>query len=560
MKSRSFFVYLGLLAVLLLSIGTASWYDILSQSPLPWLKGGVATNPAAALFVPRQAPLMLSMVVNPEKLAALGLVQTPYGKRRETLQELQQAKTSLMSATGLDYTKQIEPWLGNEISFAVTTLDVDRNLENGVTPGYLLVVEARDKELAKEFLQLAYTEQALAPDSGLRYETYKGVNLVIPDAKTKQFASAIVGNYVLFASEGKVLRSAINTVQVPDLNLSHDPQYLAALETIDRDHIGIAVANLPALSAWIANDINPEEPTLKQRLAVTLSLQNQGLIAETALIGDTEPALNRPILTEPVEALTYVPPQALLAVAGRDLKQLWTDATTGLNPRSPLSQILQQSVVAIQEPLGIDLPADIFDWISSDYALAIVPNLDRKNSVDWLFVAEREPEVNIDPIIEHFDELAQEKGLSVGRLPLGDRQVTAWTAIDTSNQDDDLVQLNAQVQGAHLSVENYELFASSVKALSRAVNANKKQSLLDNKNFKVSLQQLPSENGGYLYADWRQGAQLFKTQVPILRVVDYVAKPFFNHLNSLSLTSSGNTEDIRRSTLFFTLSSDRLEN
>ncbi|AFY40140.1 hypothetical protein Lepto7376_4001 [[Leptolyngbya] sp. PCC 7376] len=558
MKSRSFFVYLGLLAVLLLSVGAASWYGIFAQSPLPWLKGGVATNPAAALFVPRQAPLMLSMVVNPEKLAALGLVQSPYGKRRETLQELQQAKTSLMSATGLDYTKQIEPWLGNEISLAVTTLDVDRNPENGVTPGYLLVVEARDQELAKEFLQLAYTEQALSPDSALSYETYKGVNLVIPDVKTKQFASAIVGNYVLFASEGKVLRSAINTVQVPDLNLSHDPQYNEALETIDRDHIGIAVANLPALSAWIANDINPEEPTLKQRLAIALSLQTDGLIAETALIGDTEPALNRPMLTEPVEALNYIPPQALLAVAGRDLNQLWTDATTGLNPSSPLSQVLQQSVVAVQEPLGIDLPADIFEWIADDYALAIVPTEDPRK-VDWLFVAARDEETNIDPIIDHFDELAQAKGLSVGRLPLDDRKVTAWTAIDTSDRDD-LVQLNAEVQGAHISVENYELFASSVKVLSRAIKASKKQSLLDNKNFKTSLQKLPSKNGGYLYADWRRGSSLFKTQVPILRVVDYVAKPFFNHLNSLSLTSSGNTEDIRRSTLFFTLSPESIQN
>ncbi len=471
MKSRSFFVYLGLLAVLLLSVGAASWYGIFAQSPLPWLKGGVATNPAAALFVPRQAPLMLSMVVNPEKLAALGLVQTPYGKRRETLQELKQAKTSLLSATGLDYTKQIEPWLGNEISLAVTTLDVDRNPDNGIIPGYLLVVEARDKDLAKEFLQLAYTEQALNPDADLSYETYKGVSLVIPDADTKQFASAIVGNYVLFASEGKVLRNAINTVQVPDLNLSHDPQYNEALETIDRDHIGIAVANLPALSAWIANDLNPEEPTLKQRLAITLSLQSKGLIAETALIGDTESALDRPTLTEPVEALSYIPPQALLAVAGRDLKQLWTDATTGLNPRSPLSQILQQAVVAVQEPLGIDLPVDIFDWISGDYALAIAPTEDARK-VDWLFVAARDEETNIDPIIEHFDELAQEKGLSVGRLPLGDRRVTAWTAIDTTDRDD-LVQLNAQVQGAHLSVENYELFASAVKVLSRAVGSQK---------------------------------------------------------------------------------------
>ncbi|WP_255363134.1 DUF3352 domain-containing protein [Picosynechococcus sp. OG1] len=445
MKSRSFFVYLGLLVVLLLSVGLGSWFAIFKQSPLPWLQGGVARNPAAALFVPRQAPLMLSLVVNPEKLAALGLVQTPWGKRRATLTELQQVKTSLLSATGLDYSKQIEPWLGDELSLAVTTLDVDRDPSNGVQPGYLLVVEARDQALAKEFLQLSYTEQAIAPEAGLTFDQYKGVNLVIPQADSHRFASAIVGNYVLFANEAKVLRSAINTVQVPDLNLSHDPQYTEALETIDRKHIGVMVANLPALSAWIANDPTPEEPTLEQRLAIAIGLHPEGLVAETALIGDTEPSLMPGATTAPTHVLNYIPQEAMFAVAGRDLKALWGEATTGLNPKSPLSQILQQAVAAIQDPLGIDLPEDIFAWISGEYALALVPDAER-NDVEWLFVAERQPEVNLDPVIEHFDSLAQEKGLSVGRLPLGDRHVTAWTAIDTQDQDE-LVQLNADVRG-----------------------------------------------------------------------------------------------------------------
>ena len=558
MKSRSFFVYLGLLVVLLLSVGVGSWFAIFKQSPLPWLQGGVARNPAAALFVPRQAPLMLSLVVNPEKLAALGLVQTPWGKRRATLTELQQVKTSLLSATGLDYSKQIEPWLGDELSLAVTTLDVDRDPSNGVQPGYLLVVEARDEALAKEFLQLSYTDEAIAPEAGLTFDQYKGVNLVIPQAGSHRFASAIVGNYVLFANEAKVLRSAINTVQVPDLNLSHDPQYTAVLETIDRKHIGVMVANLPALSAWIANDPTPEEPTLEQRLAIAVGLHPEGLVAETALIGDTEPTLMPGATTAPTHVLNYIPQEAMFAVAGRDLNALWGEATTGLNPKSPLSQILQQAVAAIQDPLGIDLPEDIFAWISGEYALALVPDAER-NDVEWLFVAERKPEVNLDPVIEHFDSLAQEKGLSVGRLPLGDRRVTAWTAIDTQDQDE-LVQLNADVRGAHLSVEEYELFATSVKTLSRAIQANTGRSLLKNKDFQTSIAQLPPENSGYLFADWRQGSQLFKTQVPILRVVDYVAKPFFNHLRAFTLTSAGSTQDIRRSTLFFNLSPNRLQN
>ncbi|NET08834.1 MAG: DUF3352 domain-containing protein, partial [Symploca sp. SIO2B6] len=39
-----------------------------SQSPLNLLHGGVNTNPTAAMFVPKQAPIMFSMQVNPERL------------------------------------------------------------------------------------------------------------------------------------------------------------------------------------------------------------------------------------------------------------------------------------------------------------------------------------------------------------------------------------------------------------------------------------------------------------------------------------------------------------
>ncbi|MEY3826989.1 MAG: hypothetical protein RLZZ148_1807, partial [Cyanobacteriota bacterium] len=78
MKLRSFFYILGATVIILLVVATASFAWILADSPLSLLKGGVLREPAAAIFVPKQAPVMVSLLVNPERLESFGqLIATP---------------------------------------------------------------------------------------------------------------------------------------------------------------------------------------------------------------------------------------------------------------------------------------------------------------------------------------------------------------------------------------------------------------------------------------------------------------------------------------------------
>jgi hypothetical protein len=64
---------------------------------------------------------------------------------------------------------------------------------------------------------------------------------------------------------------------------------------------------------------------------------------------------------------------------------------------------------------------------------------------------------------------------------------------------------------------------------------------------------LPQPNDGYLYLDWRESGTLIERQLPIVRVVELVAKPFFEHLRSLSVSSYGSDKGVQRSKLFFRL-------
>lgn len=557
MKSRSVLSILVVGVLLLLLLAGGSLYWILSQSPLSLFKGGVLREPAAAVLVPRQAPVMISMLVNPSSLESFSQLNASSNNRKRSRREILAVEKSLLAKTGLDYEKEVQPWLGDEITLAVTSLDIDRNLENGAQPGYLLAVNTKDEQLATEFLQVSYSKQAIDGTSDLVFEQYKGINLIYQRSRDNSSntvalgSTAVVGDFVLFANSPKVLRDAINNIQVPDLNLKNASYYQQALHTIAGPRIGVVYANLPALSAWIGKSTIPETPEVSQMLALTFAIKSGGLVAQTALIGVKGEKNQPPALTQPVGALRYVPSNSIFTAAGTDLNQFWTQIETGLEADSPLQQLLKQLINRVQAPLGLKLPEDIFNWVKGEYSLALVPNRN-EGEPDWIFITEKMPET--EKAFTHLDELAQQQGYSVGNLPLLDTSVTAWTKLTTSTgtKTSKLTRLEAQVRGVHTQSQEYAIFSTSVEAMAQALTASE-TSLVNSEKFQQATSALPTDNDGYFYLDWNQSEPIIEQKLPIIRVIELAGKPLFKNLRSLTLSSQGAENGIRRATIFFNL-------
>jgi uncharacterized protein YjiS (DUF1127 family) len=575
MKLRSFYYALAAGVILLLSIAVAGFFWLTSQSPLNLLQGGAVANPSTAIFVPKQAPVMVSLLVNPDRLEAFRqLVASPINRRRSRA-ELNQLEESLLANTGLNYRRDIQPWLGDEITLAVTSLDFDRNQKNAAQPGYLLALTTKDSERAREFLQVFYSKQAATGTQDLVFEKYKGVNLIYKrpptglkaliggDRQTQNYeiwTSAVVGDrFVLFANHPKVLRDAINNVQVASLNLENDREYQQMLDSLAQPRLGLSFVNLPALSAWISNQPIPIQESFQgsETLAFALSLNRQGLIAQTAFLGSQSGEESRdPVLSEPVNALQYIPAESALAIAGNDLNQFWNQVSTGVASEQTLKSVLNQGIANLQSRWGIQLPEAVFSWVQGEYALAMLPRPD-KTEPDWIFVAQKTDEATAQESIEHLDQVAKERGLSVGLLPLGDHNITAWTKLVTSTsavagRDNPLMKLEAQAEGVHAAVGNYEIFTSSIEAMNQSLKGLE-NSLLKSDKFKNAIAPLPDHNDGYLYLDWTSSESFIKRQLPLVRVAELVGKPLFEHLRSLSVSSYGIDNGIQRSRIFFQL-------
>ena len=615
MKRRSFFSGLIVAVVALLLLGAGGFYWIAAQSPLGLLRQGAETTPSAAIFVPKQAPAMMSLLVNPDKLEQFRQVVAHPADRRRSRQEITQFKQSLLANTGLEYERDVQPWLGDEITIALTTVDFDRDPVNGNQPGYLLAIATKDPERSREFLQLFWQKRAIAGDD-LSFEQYQGVKLIyavvpsgekavaatkkaqrkdldaIPDSlfPVPALASAVVGDqFVLFANHPKVLRDAITNVQAVDLNLSNAKPYAQALDTLTQPRIGLTVVNLPQLTAWLEKpgaesavratgktnatvlEVKKDIEQKYQTMAIALGLNPLGLMADTALLTtDGKGTSNTPALTQSVTALQHLPDTSPFSLSGTNLDRTWNRLSSDLAGYEVLSKLLNQPLDSVRSRWQLDLQKDVFSWVKGEYALGLLPDfavepvaktkskkqadkLQRQNALpnDWIFVAQRSTE-NADQAIAHLDDLAKEQGLSVGSLSLGEQTVSAWTRLTPTSGKNQAKTLQAEVQGVHATVGNYELFTTSIEAMDQALQAVG-SSLKTSDRFNQAIAPLLQPNNGYVYLDWAAGKVILERQFPLIRIIELAGKPLFNHLQSLSLSSYGMESGVQHSGVFLKL-------
>jgi hypothetical protein len=574
MKLRSFFYLLATIATGLFLTGTIAFFWLFAQSPLGLLNGS-RDEPSAAMFISKQAPVMASLMVNPDRVTALRQIIAKPGERKQARAELDQFKQGLVSASGLNYQRDLQPWLGNEITLAVTTLDIDRDSENGQQPGYLMALTTKDPQRSREFLQVFWQKQAIA-GTDLIFEPYKGTKLIygseLKDGQAGKsnspllLASAVVGNrFVLFANSPKVLRDAINTVQAAELGLGNSANYQTAIANLTQGRVGMVFLNLPQLAALTGEEsvavANSEEVSAAyQGLAIALGLNRQGLTAETALLTPAVDITSTPFTSKPVEALKYISASSPLSASGVNLDLAWASLSQGVSGYRSIADLVNRPVEALNDRWKLDLPKDIFSWVKGEYALGLVPReeegTEQKTLSDWVFVADKSTDQNAQSAIERLDDIAKAQGISIGSLQLSDQTVNVWTRLlvagDAKKRNPKTVDVQAQVAGVHASVGNYEIFTTSVEAMDDVLKATKNP-ISQTKGFEQAIAPLSAPNNGYLYLDWQTAQPILESRFPVLKVLEFAGQPFFNHLRSFTISSYGSQSGVQRGGAFLKL-------
>ena len=512
---------------------------------------GVKENPQGVVFVPKQSPLMVSLLVNPKQLESITQLLPTNAKSKRVMKAMDKLRSTLLTQAQVDSLDDLKGWIDDEVTFAVTSLDYDHDTDNGTQPGYLLAVKNNNRQSASEFLQTYYSKNVITGDSELIFDEYEGVKIVYQnplseDSKVKKVAAAVVGNFVLFANDLPVLTDAINNAQAIELNLDHDLAYQDSLASLPQKKISVVYANLPNISAWITNQPTIEEDAKNQSLILSLQLNNQGLLTHSALYtGEGEN--KSPTLNHIPQTLAYVPENSIFTIAGANLQLLSENINQGLTQNNPFAEILSQIINPLESSLNLDLNQEIFQKVTGEYALSLSQNKDNQ-TLDWFFINK----IGDEALSPSFDAMAQSRGLSIGDLPLDDRSMTTWTKLITTS-DNSFSRLQAEVKGVHADIKSYEVLTNSVNLLSNSLSESPRN-LLDASDFASGLETLPSKNNGYLYLRWQPLKPYFVKRFPLLRVIELGFKPLFDNLYSVTVTNQGVENGIQMSTVFFNFS------
>ncbi|MGD1909583.1 MAG: DUF3352 domain-containing protein [Rivularia sp. (in: cyanobacteria)] len=547
-SQKSLFRFLAASIILLLLTSIVGCNGLFNQNPLN-LESETAKQPGAAVFVSKGAPVMVSMRIDPNRFEALdGGVK------------LSKLKTSLFENTALDYKKDVQPWLGKEITLAVTTPDIDRVPANGNQPGYLTVVATQDADKSREFIQILFSKRVLAGTS-LVVEQYKGVKLISDIPQTaeikKPLAATVVGDsFVLFANDAKILREAINNIQAPGLSLTSLDNYQQGIKQLDSNTQAVTFLNLKAIGKW--QGLNLSSPQSYDNQLISLATKSQGLLAEISLFSSypIPPAEN---VSEKVEVLSYIPAASGLVIHGKDLSNLgnsnlallWQQITGTISDESAedVASQITQPLGNLQKRWGINFKEDIFSWVKGEYAIALLPNTKDKTP-ELIFVTEKSSTTPSD--ISHLDDIASQNGLTVSPITLNDRKIYTWTQLTTTGSKASNFSIQAKVLGAHTTKDNYEIFTSSIETMNEVIN-NKENFFKDNHNFQDSIAAIPQPNQGSVYIDWVQSKDFIESQLPILKFVEIIGKPFLNKLDSLTISSYDSNQAQLRTGIFFLL-------
>ncbi len=163
-------------------------------------------------------------------------------------------------------------------------------------------------------------------------------------------------------------------------------------------------------------------------------------------------------------------------------------------------------------------------------------------------VAEKSPQLAAG--VKHLDAIASKfNGFNVSSLNLDKHKITVWNDLQPDTQDDKSLRVEAKIQGAYTSSDNYQIFTSDLETM-HEILSNPENSLINNSQFQDSITVFPQPNQGYIYIDWKNSQKALEHQFPILKFVEIIGKPLFKNMRSLTVSSYGSDTGFLKGGIF----------
>ncbi len=404
----------------------------------------MGTLPTGAAVIPQDAVMVISVSTAPPQWQQLREFGTPRSQAAFD-QTLVQIRDRLLTAQGFDYVRDIQPWIGPEVTLAflapkVNPAPADPN-KSPIPPQAqptVMVLPIADPLKAQAILAQPRPGQA----GKVSDRTYKDIQIKETQGASNQSYSvaALDGKLVVIANEPAAMDRAID-VYKGGAALATTPGYANALGQIQTDR---PLARLYFnVSASSANSIQ-----LPSAQALSQLQQSQGLAATVAIAAEgvqvksiswLKPDSQRKfeVKNTAQNMPNNLPADTLMMASGGDLKRFWKDYTQGFTAKLfnlPDPDNLRKGM---KSAVGLELESDFLEWMQGEYALAMVPapsGASPKFPVGLVFMVQANDRRAADKSLKQLDEaMASKYKFKVEEAKVEGQSVVNWSSSDGVN-------------------------------------------------------------------------------------------------------------------------------
>jgi len=524
---------LGLLAIagiiILGATGSLAYWFFIGRTKVP------QDMQLGANVVPQNSLMTISLSTNERQWDNLRSFGTP-NTQAAFDQILVQLRDQFQTQTQLDYIEDIQPWVGQEVTWAYLapeitedqTLSEEERMVMLEEPSWVMIVPIANPLKAQEI-------SGKLVDQDLTKRTYKDIEIqeTQPDAEVVFSSTVLEGRYLVISSAPEGTERVIDTFKGA-ASVASTPGYKNALEQLGTSSaLARVYVNVPeATRVAAANSVRPiapeelEQLETNQGLAATVEVASNGLLFKgiTWLSNQAEQKLTSDSLS--LDLGEYVPSDTLMMLTGSNFNQVWNQYTTGVegNPLAPLNpEGLKQGLL---DTTGLNLEEDLLAWMDGPFAIAMIPADQSASPIPFGFAVmvntgDRE---TADQTFTSLDQTMEDQyQVQINSETIGETEVTQWQLpfgiIDISRAwlSDDLVVMTF---GA---------------AIANRLIVPPEDSLATSETFRSSIPEGLSSQNGYFYADIER---LFNQNLPLPIIIPPDQESLFQALNSIGVTSA----------------------
>ena len=530
MNKKALVIASSLVLLLSAAVGVGAYFILqmrsLSHSP-----------EETARFLPEETSLYASMNLRPgagqlmKARDILGLFkENP--KFEEKLDELY---GDLEEETGIDVERDLFPWLGPEIAFAIPTFE---GIEE--TPELVAFIGHTDKAAAESFLRKLMTYGERSGETEYEETVMRGrLTFVVGPSDDLSIHIALADKHIVVATGAKMLESTLDRMDSAEdrPSLFDDPGFKEAREAAESPRFGLVYVDLGGIVDQ-AGDVVREEITdsfqdfsdqLPDFIVASSSFIDRGILLSTSFDYPVQDQLFVPAAANEVGSagLASEDTVALLSFVG--VQDAWERLRDELADVPDLD--LDEAFDEIEAEIGIDIERDIFGWMTGELAFAVLLPSGGSFSVD---------EVHANMYVEFDDRDEALSGMVRLQGALEDGGVEFHVA-DIEGVDATLVDLDDELGPAGLApgyvvLDDYVVVGTTLSSLRQAILVGKGDipSLRESTAFSRPLEAVGGSTDFLAFGNIRRIAQEAIDQLDETELEEYgdTAEPFVDPLEA----------------------------